>query len=359
MLDKLQEIERRYEALGEELGTTEVLTDPAELRRVSKARASIEPVVTMYRELAGVLAELEGVREILREEKDQEMLDLAAAEQEELEARRQRLEQDLTLALLPRDPNEDKDVIIVEIRAGTGGDEAALFAGDLFRMYSRYAERRGWKTEIIDANLGGMGGYKEVVFSIQGAGSYRMLKHESGVHRVQRVPATESAGRIHTSTATVAVLPEPEEVELEINPADLKIETYRSSSAGGQHVQKTESAIRITHLPTGLIATCQDERSQHQNKEKAMRVLRAHLLERMQREQQSEIAAARKSQVGGGERSEKIRTYNFPQDRVTDHRIGMTFHHMPSLLDGEIEDIVVALAEAERARLLEEIGKTA
>lgn len=359
MLDKLQEIERRYEALGEQLGTAEVLTDPAELRRVSKARASIEPVVMMYRELAGVLAELEGVREILREEKDQEMLDLAAAEQEELEARRQRLEQELTLALLPRDPNEDKDVIIVEIRAGTGGDEAALFAGDLFRMYSRYAERHGWKTEMIDANLGGMGGYKEVVFSIQGAGSYRMLKHESGVHRVQRVPATESAGRIHTSTATVAVLPEPEEVELEINPADLKIETYRSSSAGGQHVQKTESAIRITHLPTGLIATCQDERSQHQNKEKAMRVLRAHLLERMQREQQLEIAAARKSQVGGGERSEKIRTYNFPQDRVTDHRIGMTFHHMPSLLDGEIEDIVVALAEAERARLLEEIGKTA
>jgi len=356
MLDRLKEIEARYEALNEELSKPEVFADPEVLRRVSKERAQLEGIVTMYRELAEVDRQLEGVRELLREESDAEMLALASQEQEELQARCSDLEQRITLALLPRDPNEDKDVI-VEIRAGTGGDEAALFAGDLFRMYTRFAERRGWRTDVIDASPSQMGGYKEVIFSIEGENAYRVLKHESGVHRVQRVPATESAGRIHTSTATVAVLPEAEEVEVQINPADLKIETYRASSAGGQHVQKTESAIRITHLPTGLVATCQDERSQHQNREKAMRVLRAHLLERMQAEQQSEITAARRSQVGTGERSEKIRTYNFPQDRVTDHRIGMTFHNMPSLLDGEIDDIVAALAEAERVRLLEQISK--
>jgi len=356
MLGKLQEVAARYEELGQELSRPEVLTDPERLRRVSKAHAELEHVVTMYRELTSVLKQLEDTRQLLREEKEAELLELAGAELEDLEARRQRLEQALTLALLPRDPNEHKNVI-VEIRAGAGGDEAALFAGDLFRMYSRYAERQGWRTELINANPSPIGGYKEVVFSIQGAGAYRTLKHESGVHRVQRVPVTESSGRIHTSTATVAVLPEAEEVEVQINPTDLRIETYRSSSAGGQNVQKTESAIRITHLPTGLVATCQDERSQYQNREKAMRVLRAHLLERMQREQQSEIAAARRSQVGTGERSEKIRTYNFPQDRVTDHRVGITFHHLPSLLDGEIDAIVAALAEAERARLLEQIGK--
>jgi len=355
MLDKLKDLEARYEALGEQLGRPEVVSDPAELRRVAKARAALEDIVAGYRKLQDVLHQLAGVREMLREEKDPELLELAQAELEELQARQQELESQLTLALIPRDPNEEKDVI-VEVRAGTGGDEAALFAGDLFRMYTRYAERRGWRAEIINTNPGPVGGYKEVVFSILGRGAYRMLKHESGVHRVQRVPATESSGRIHTSTATVAVLPEAEEVEVQIHPSELRIETYRASSAGGQHVQKTESAIRITHLPSGLVSTCQDERSQHQNREKAMRVLRAHLLERMQQEQQSEIAAARRSQVGTGERSEKIRTYNFPQDRVTEHRLGMTFHHLPSLLDGEIEDIVAALAEAERVRLLESIG---
>jgi peptide chain release factor 1 len=355
---RLAELERRYQELGEELAKPETFSDPARLRRVSQARARLEHVVGQFRELRSVRAQIADARSILATGEDPELENLARVELERLEARQEQLGDDLVVGLLPRDPNEDKDVI-VEIRAGTGGEEAALFASDLYRMYVRYAEARGWTAEVLSSSPSEMGGIKEIIFSVSGAGAYRALKHESGVHRVQRVPATEAQGRIHTSTATVAVLPEAEEVEVQISPADLRIDTFRASSAGGQHVQKADSAVRITHLPTGIVASCQDERSQHQNREKAMRVLRAHLLEKMRAEQQSEITAVRRSQVGAGERSEKIRTYNFPQDRVTDHRIGRTWHNIEGILDGRLDPIVGALADAERAQLMEQIGKGA
>jgi len=356
MESRLAELERRYEELGQEMARPETYSDPSRRRRVSQQRARLERVVEQYRELRSVRAQIASTRSVLGATDDRELEQLARAELEDLQAREQRLVSDLIIGLLPQDPHEEKDVI-VEIRAGAGGGEAALFAADLYRMYTRYGESRRWAVEVLNSNPTEMGGMKEIIFGIKGPGAYRRFKHESGVHRVQRVPATEAAGRIHTSTATVAVLPEAEEVELEINPADLKIETYRASSAGGQHMQKTETAVRITHLPTGIVASCQDERSQHQNREKAMRVLRAHVLERLRAEQQAEVSRARRSQVGTGERSEKIRTYNFPHNRVTDHRIGRTWHNLDTILDGELDSLLDALAEAERARLLEQIGK--
>jgi len=356
MESRLAELERRYEELGEELAQPESFTDRERLTRLSRQRARLEPVVQQYRELRSVRAQTEGARSLLASGGEPELEELARAELAQLAERERRLSEELIVGLLPEDPNEDKDVIM-EIRAGAGGEEAALFAGDLYRMYARHAESHGWGAEVLSSNPTPMGGMKEIVFAVKGAGAYRHLKHESGVHRVQRVPVTEAGGRIHTSTATVAVLPEAEEVEVQINPAELKIETYRASSAGGQHMQKSESAVRITHLPTGIVASCQDERSQHQNREKAMRVLRAHVLEKRLADQQSEITAARRSQVGTGERSEKIRTYNFPQNRVTDHRIGRTWHALDRILDGALEPVLEALAEVERARLLEQIGK--
>jgi len=356
MESRLAELERRYEELGEQLAQPEVFSDPAQLKRITRARARLEGVVEQYRELRTVRAQMAQAQAVLAEAEDPELQDLARAELQELEARQERLADDLILGLLPEDPHEDKDVI-VEIRAGAGGEEAALFAADLCRMYTRFAESHRWATEVLDSNPSEMGGMKGIIFAVKGAGAYSRLRHESGVHRVQRVPATEAAGRIHTSTATVAVLPEAEEVEVEINPADLKIDTFRASSAGGQHMQKSDTAVRITHLPTGIVTSCQDERSQYQNREKAMRVLRAHLLEKMRAEQQSEISQARRSQVGTGERSEKIRTYNFPQNRVTDHRIGRTWHNLESVLDGQLDGVLDALAQAERERVLEQIGK--
>ena len=352
MLDKLASVEARYEQLNEKMCDPAVISNAAEYRRVSRERADIEEIVVRFREYRSVLDDAEGWRQLAEADKD--VRAEAEAELKALDARRADLEQQLQQLLLPRDPNDDRNVIM-EVRAGTGGDEAALFAGELFRMYGRYADRQGWKTELMDANPTELGGYKEAVFAINGQGAYSRLKHESGVHRVQRVPATESSGRIHTSTVTVAVLPEVDDVsEVPVNEVDLKIDVYRASGAGGQHVNKTESAVRITHLPTGIVVACQDERSQHQNRDKAMRVLRAKLLEAERIRQENEIASNRKSQVGSGERSEKIRTYNFKENRITDHRINLTMHNLPAALEGDLEDVINALvANEQRERLAE------
>jgi peptide chain release factor 1 len=303
--------------------------------------------VTVGREYIHAIEQIEEARQIAQSSDDPELKKMAEDEAASLAERVEALANELQVLLLPRDPNDEKDVI-VEIRAAAGGEEAALFAGDLSRMYMRFAERRGWKVALLSSTPTGIGGYKEIVFSIAGRGAYSELKHESGVHRVQRVPVTESSGRIHTSTATVAVLPEASEVEVEINPADVKMDTFIASSAGGQHMQKNETAVRLTHLPTGIVAQCQDERSQLQNREKAMRYLRARLYELELREQQEKISSDRRSQVGTGDRSEKIRTYNFPQDRITDHRVGVTLHNMDMVLDGEIQVLVDALRRREQ-----------
>lgn len=348
MLQRLKDIEERYEDLGRLLGDPDVVTDRARYQEYARAHAGLENLVAKYREYRQARLEIDEARAIISSEKDPEFLSLARSEIEALEPHVARLEEEMAVLLLPRDPYDDKNVI-VEIRAGAGGDEAALFAGDLLRMYTRYAERQGWKSEMMSATATGLGGFREIITLIRGQGAYSRLKFESGVHRVQRVPTTESGGRIHTSTATVAVLPEADEdVDIVIGPDDLRIDTYRSSSAGGQHVNKTDSAVRITHLPTGLVVACQDERSQHQNREKAMRLLRSHLLDRKIQEQQREIASSRKLQVGTGDRSEKIRTYNFPQNRVTDHRISLTLHRLDMILEGDIDEVVEALTQSDR-----------
>lgn len=350
MFDKLENVEKRYEELNEKISDPEVIANQNEWKKLMKEHADIEEIVEKYREYKKVQNSIEDLKEMLE---DKEMHDLAQAELDEARANLPKIEEELKLLLVPKDPNDDKNVI-VEIRGGAGGEESSLFAGDLFRMYSMYAEKKRWKLEVLNLNETELGGIKEVTFMITGKGAYSRLKFESGVHRVQRVPDTESSGRIHTSTATVAVLPEVDDVEIEINPADLKVDTFRSSGAGGQHINKTESAIRITHIPTGVVVECQTERSQIQNRETAMSMLRAKLYEAELQKQASEQANARKSQVGSGDRSEKIRTYNFPQGRITDHRIGLSIYQMDNFLNGDLDEMIDALNAADRAAKLSE-----
>lgn len=352
MLGQLAKIEERFREIEAEIATPEVATNINKLRKLAQERAGIEGVVTKYRRYKDTLKSLEETRKMLAEEQDEDMTALVKQEIASLEAKLEQQKGELKLALLPRDANDKKD-IIMEIRAGTGGEEAALFAADLFRMYSRYAQLKGWKADIINANQTGIGGLKEVIFEINGKGAFSRLKYERGVHRIQRVPTTESSGRIHTSTATVAVLPQAEEVEIDISPEDLKIDIFHSGGAGGQNVNKVATAVRITHQPTGIVVTCQDERSQLRNKTKALAVLRARLLDIEQRKQESAITQARRSQVGSGERVEKIRTYNFPQDRVTDHRNGLTLHNLPRLMAGELDELIDAVATSQQAKQLQ------
>lgn len=351
MLDKLHAVEEKYRELESLISDPAVLADMPKWQKLSREHAQLAPVVEKYREYKKVREGLLEAKAIFDDNPDADMRRLAEDEIAELRPRLEAFERELPILLLPKDPNDAKNVI-VEIRGGVGGEEAALFAGDLFRMYARYAERRGWRVDVIDKNATEIGGFKEISFSVDGAGAYSFLKYESGTHRVQRVPVTESSGRIHTSAVTVAVLPEAEEVEVEIAPADLRIDTYCASGAGGQYVNRTETAIRITHLPTGIVVQCQDEKSQLKNKEKAMRVLRARILEAAREEQAATVAADRKSQVGSGDRSERIRTYNFPQGRVTDHRIGLTLHKLAAVLDGDLDELLAALITADQAEKL-------
>ncbi len=352
MFGKLEEVVERYNELTELLGSDEVIRDPKKLMEYNKALNEITPVVEKYKEYKKYFDELKFAKDSLKVEKDPDMKEMMLEEIRDIEEILPKLEQELRILLLPKDPNDDKNVII-EIRGGAGGDEAALFAANLFRMYCRYAERNKWKTEVISKSEVGVGGLKEIVFSIHGQGAYSKLKFESGVHRVQRVPETESSGRIHTSTATIAVLPEIDDVEqVEIRPSDLKIDTFRSSGAGGQHVNTTDSAVRITHLPTGVIVECQDERSQLKNREKAMKVLATKIYEMEIEKQRSEVESKRKLQVGTGARSEKIRTYNYPQGRITDHRIKLTLHRLEAFLDGDLKEMIDALITFDQADML-------
>jgi len=351
MLDKLEQIEARYEALTEELSSPEIFSDQANYAKLSKQHRSLGEIVKKYREWKQVSSELAGAKELLESADDEEMHELARAETAELEARLAGSEEELRLLLLPRDPNDEKNVIL-EIRAGTGGDEATLFAAEMLRMYGRFAERHGWKMEVLEASESGIGGLKEAIAVIEGDKVYSRLKHESGVHRVQRVPQTEASGRIHTSAVTVAVLPEAEEVDVKINPNDLRIDTFCSSGPGGQSVNTTYSAVRITHQPTGLVVSMQDEKSQIKNREKAMRVLRARLQELEEQKQHEALASERRSMVGSGDRSEKIRTYNFKENRVSDHRIGLTIHQLDLVMEGQLDEIVNALVTHYQAEKL-------
>jgi peptide chain release factor 1 len=350
MRDKLQAIEDKHLELENLISDPSVMANMEEWQKLTKTHSKMTPIVEKFREYKEVQQGIADALEMLNDKLDNDFRQMVSAELAELKAKNEVLNEELRILLLPKDPNDDKSVI-VEIRGGAGGDEAALFAGDLFRMYTRYAENQGWRTELLDANAPDLGGFKEVVFEIHGDGAYSRLKYESGVHRVQRVPTTESSGRIHTSTVTVAVLPEAEEVDVVIHQNDLRIDTYCASGAGGQHVNKTESAVRIVHLPTGIVVQCQDEKSQLKNKDKAMRVLRAKVLEKAEAEHNAEMAETRKSQVGTGDRSERIRTYNFPQGRVTDHRIGLTLHKLDFVLNGDLDEVInalIATAQSER-----------
>lgn len=355
MFDKLDGIEEKYKDLERLLSSPEVINDQNQYQKYAKALAELQETVSVYQEYKKVSKELEEAKAMVQEEQDPELVAMAENEEEELRKRQGDIAEQLRLLLLPKDPHDDKNVI-VEIRAGAGGDEAGLFAGDLFRMYSRYAEGKNWKIEIMNSHASDIGGFKEIVFMIKGHGAYSKLKYESGVHRVQRIPTTESGGRIHTSTATVAVLPEAEEVDVDIDPNDLRIDIFCSSGPGGQSVNTTQSAVRITHIPTGIVVSCQDEKSQHKNKDKAMKVLRARVMDKMQQEHRDEIDSHRKSQVGTGDRSERIRTYNFPQGRVTDHRIGLTLHKLDMVLEGQLDEIIDALVAADQAEKLKEVG---
>ena len=354
MLQKLVVLEDKYKELTEKISDPEVISDQKVWQKYMKEHADLEPIIMKFREYQSVLNSIKDSKEILQEESDEELRELAKMELSEMEDQVEPLEAELKILLLPKDPNDEKNVI-VEVRGGAGGDEAALFAGDLFRMYSRYAERRRWKIELLSASDTGVGGYKEVSFLIKGKGAYSRLKYESGVHRVQRIPATESGGRIHTSTATVAVLPEVETVEVNINPNDLRIDVFRSSGNGGQSVNTTDSAVRITHIPTGEVVSCQDGKSQLKNKEQALKILVARLNDKAIAEQNKEISAERKSQVGTGDRSERIRTYNFPQGRVSDHRINLTLYKLDQFLDGDIDEMIDALITVDQTEKMSAI----
>ena len=352
MLERLSSVEEKYEELNKLLADPEVVADYTKVQQYAKEQSVMREVVELAREYREVIKEIADLRDMLRSESDPEILSLAKDEQATLEGNKENVEERLRMALVPTDPNDDKNVII-EIRAGTGGEEAGLFASNLYRMYSRLAQRLNWKLEVIDSNSTGIGGLKEITFQVRGDQAYSKLKHESGVHRVQRVPTTESSGRIHTSAATVAVLPEAEEVDVEINQEDLQIDIYHASGHGGQNVQKVATAVRIKHIPSGVVTTCQDERSQHKNKEKALAVLRSRLLAAEIEKQQQEITDTRRSQVGSGDRSERVRTYNFPQGRITDHRIGLTSYNLEQVLDGDLMEFIEALVQEEQARKLE------
>lgn len=354
MIEKLQALEDKFNELSGLISDPKIIADQAEWQKHVKSHAELQDVIEVFREYKKAKTGYDEARQMLKEKLDEDFRQLVEAEEEELAEKLEELEQELKVLLLPKDPNDSKNVIM-EIRAGTGGDEAGLFAGDLFKMYSRYAEKKGWRMEIMEAHFTDLGGYKEIIFIIEGKGAYSRLKFESGVHRVQRVPDTEGSGRVHTSAATVAVLPEAEEVEVDINPNDIRVDVFCSSGPGGQSVNTTQSAVRVTHIPTGIVVSCQDEKSQIKNKEKALRVLRARLLEKFQEEQQGEMASARKTMVGSGDRSERIRTYNFPQGRVTDHRIGLTLHKLDWILQGDLDEIIEALITTDQAEKLKKV----
>ena len=355
MFKKLDFLKEKYEELSLKVSDPDIIANQTLWQKLIKEMSDIDPIVAKYKQYKDAMEELASTKEILNESGlDEEMRDMAKSEMYELEAKIEMLSDELQVALLPKDPNDDKNVIL-EVRAGTGGDEAGLFGADLLRMYTRYAERKGWKTELADINDTGIGGIKEAVMILKGKGAYSRLKYESGVHRVQRVPETESQGRIHTSAATVAVLPEVDDVAVDLDPNDVRVDVYRSSGHGGQSVNTTDSAVRLTHIPTGLVVTCQDEKSQIKNKDKAFGVLRARLYDMQQQQQQSEMSETRKSQVGSGDRSERIRTYNFPQGRVSDHRIGMTIYRLDSFLDGDIDEIVDALITGDQAEKMKKL----
>jgi peptide chain release factor 1 len=352
MLDKLQALADRYEKLSELLCDPDVTSDTKKLREYSKEQSDLQDAYDAYMAYKSVSEQLNAAKVMQNEKLDEEMRELVKMEIEELNVQYADLEEKLNVLMMPKDPNDDKNVI-VEIRGAAGGDEAALFASDLYRMYTRYADGQGWKTEILDANLNDLGGFKEIIFMISGKGAYSKLKYESGAHRVQRIPVTESGGRIHTSTSTVVVMPEAEEVEIEIHDADIRVDTFCSSGAGGQSVNTTKSAVRVTHVPTGIVATCQDGKSQNSNKESALRVLRTRISDKMREEEEAKYSGERKSKVGTGDRSERIRTYNFPQSRITDHRIGLTLHRLETVLNGDMAEIVSALTIASQSDLLE------
>ncbi len=357
MLDKLAAVEARYNELNELMASPQVMTNPELLIKYGQEQSNLAPIAETYHYYREVVTQLAEARQMMSDEMDDEMKAMVREELEALKNKQEEFERQLRVMLLPKNPNDDRNVI-VEIRAGAGGDEAGLFAADLFRLYNRYAERQRWKTSILSRNESGIGGFKEIIFQVVGQGAYSKLKYESGVHRVQRVPQTESSGRIHTSTATVVVLPEVDEVEVKIDPNEVRVDVYRSTGPGGQSVNTTDSAVRLTHVPTGLVVTCQDEKSQLQNKVKAFNILRARLYDAEQQRIQAEQGAARRLQVGSGERSEKIRTYNFPQSRITDHRIGFTSHRMEAVLDGEIGDFVEALTKADEEEKLKQLATT-
>lgn len=354
MFDRLDAIDARYEELSRLLSDPEVIARQSEWQQYAKEQAGLAETVEKYRAYKSTADELQSAEAMLAEEPDAEMTEFLAAEIAALRSRSEKQSEELRILLLPRDPNDEKNVVM-EIRGGAGGDEAALFAGDLFRMYIRYAERQGWKSEILSTSPTDIGGFKEIIFVLEGRGAYSKLKYESGVHRVQRVPTTESGGRIHTSTATVAVLPEAEELDVQIDPNELRVDIFCASGPGGQSVNTTYSAVRITHIPTGLVVSCQDEKSQHKNKDKALRVLRARLLDLAEAEHQAEMSETRKSQVGTGDRSERIRTYNFPQGRVTDHRIGLTLHRLEGVLDGDLAELIDALTAEDQSEHLKKV----
>lgn len=355
LLGKLKKINSRYEDINAKLSDSEIISDRKKMISLSKERSDLEEIINVYEEYDSVLKNITGNKEIISSENDKELIEFAETELTELNKQKEKLEEKIKFILLPKDPNDNKNVI-VEIRAGTGGDEAGLFAGDLFRMYSRYAELRSWKLELIDISESGMGGIKEAVFSLNGDGVYGDMKFERGVHRVQRVPDTEASGRVHTSAASVAVLPEAEDVQIEINPNDLKIDIFRSGGAGGQSVNKLETAVRITHLPTKIVVQCQDERSQLKNKHRALKVLKARLYDLELKKQNEKISSQRKLMIGSGDRSDKIRTYNFPQNRVTDHRIGLTLYNLSGIIEGDLDELIEQLKIADRAEKLQDSG---